>query len=672
MRLKINKLRIEIVTENGDYGIDIPFKSGLNIIRAENSSGKSTSISSIIYALGLEGMLTSKHEVPLPYVVKDKLEYKKDVYTTVIKSSIYLEIENGNNEILTIKRDVKGGKDIHIITVYEGSYKKDLDNQNSKDYFVRQPGSAKRERGFHKRLVNFLNWDLPDVTKYNGTLTTLYVECIFPLMIVEQKRGWAAIQSNTPKQFSIKEVEKRAIEFLLNLDSYSLTLKREKIIAELNELKSEWKNKIKEVESLSKRINGKVVNFPLNLDTKATLDNANIVVYKNDTLVPLTLVLKEDLKELDKINSIDLQTVKENRNDLLLMLNQNEKEYYKFEQLSQETIQKHELEQSYLESINKRINATLADLRKYKDIEKIQKLGSINDIEFIKGTCPTCHQEVEDSLLPQNRNNNPMSIEENIKFLEEQKKTFEFTKINSQRKIEEISFRLQSLRINLESVREKIRSIKSSLLAPENHLDENIIRERVILKERIKFRQEIINDYELLMGNLENMLETFIQKSNELKEIPEDLLSERDRKKLRSLEKLFKTHVEDYGLSSIDLPSLYLSFDTYKPMLDGFDLESNLSASDVIRTIWAYLISLIELEGTNHLNLLILDEPKQHSADKMSFNSLLENYSKVKNAQIIFVTSEHEEDIEPVIERIMCNYINVRERKMFQKFNVEF
>ena len=41
----------------GLYGTDIAFAPGLNVIRAPNTSGKSTCIQAIIYALGLEGML---------------------------------------------------------------------------------------------------------------------------------------------------------------------------------------------------------------------------------------------------------------------------------------------------------------------------------------------------------------------------------------------------------------------------------------------------------------------------------------------------------------------------------------------------------------------------------------------------------------------------------------
>ncbi|MFJ7976662.1 hypothetical protein ACIQZI_13315 [Peribacillus sp. NPDC096379] len=669
MTLKINRLIIKIETTDGMFGTDMLFNRGLNVLRAENSSGKSTCVNSIIYALGLEGMLTSKHEVPLPYVVKDKLEYEKDVYTEVFKSSVYLEIENDKKDVITLKRDVKGGNDIHLITVYESSYSSDLNLQQSRDYFVRQSGSATRERGFHKMLVEFLSWELPEVTKYNGALTSLYVECIFPLMIVEQKRGWSGIQSNTPKQFSIKEVEKRALEFLLDLDSYSLTLKREKLISELQELKNGWKNKIKEVESLPKRINGKVVNLPLNLDEKTTLEKTQILVYANNKALKLTEVLKTEIEELKKINARDLQTVEENRKELLKSLNHYEEEYYRLEQVSQESIQKYELEQKYLVTVNKRIDATIEDLRKYKDIEKIQKLGSLDEMEFNTGLCPTCHQKVEDSLLKQHSNSNPMSIKDNIKFLEEQKKTFEFIKNNSERKLEENSSQLKTLRDEIERAREKIRSIKSNLLLPENHLNEDLIRERVILKEKIKFKQEIMNDFELVMGGFENIKEEFTLVNKQLKEIPDNLLSKKDKQKLRILEKKFKEHVSAYGLSSVDTSSLYISFDTYKPMLDGFDLESNLSASDLIRTIWAYYISLTEVEGTNHLNLLILDEPKQQSADKMSFNNLLKEYSKIKNTQVIFATSESEKDIKPVLDKIKCKLINVSEGKIFKRID---
>jgi len=52
----------------------------------------------------------------------------------------------------------------------------------------------------------------------------LYVEAIFPLMIIEQKHGWGGIQSRMPIHFRIREMAKRAIEFILHLDSFQIAI----------------------------------------------------------------------------------------------------------------------------------------------------------------------------------------------------------------------------------------------------------------------------------------------------------------------------------------------------------------------------------------------------------------------------------------------------------------
>ena len=54
--------------------MDLAFADGLNVLRADNSSGKSTVLQSIIYALGLEGMLSARRDIPLPHSMTDYVE----------------------------------------------------------------------------------------------------------------------------------------------------------------------------------------------------------------------------------------------------------------------------------------------------------------------------------------------------------------------------------------------------------------------------------------------------------------------------------------------------------------------------------------------------------------------------------------------------------------------
>ena len=56
--LKINRLRVEINTMRGLYGIDESFGDGLNFIASrENTCGKSSILDAIYYCLGFEQIL---------------------------------------------------------------------------------------------------------------------------------------------------------------------------------------------------------------------------------------------------------------------------------------------------------------------------------------------------------------------------------------------------------------------------------------------------------------------------------------------------------------------------------------------------------------------------------------------------------------------------------------
>ncbi len=50
------------------------------------------------------------------------------------------------------------------------------------------------------------------------------------------------------------------------------------------------------------------------------------------------------------------------------------------------------------------------------------------------------------------------------------------------------------------------------------------------------------------------------------------------------------------------------------------------SASDAIRAVWAYLIAMMDIgrsHSTNHLGMLVFDEPKQQMVAGVSFEALM-------------------------------------------------
>jgi len=104
--LTIRRLQLRVQTPEGLCGADLYFDRGLNILRAANSSGKSTCMQAMIYALGLEGMLSPRRVIPLPHVMTDVIEVDGGE-RPVIESWVTIEIENQRAEVLTIRRSVK-------------------------------------------------------------------------------------------------------------------------------------------------------------------------------------------------------------------------------------------------------------------------------------------------------------------------------------------------------------------------------------------------------------------------------------------------------------------------------------------------------------------------------------------------------------------------------------
>lgn len=107
--LKINRLRVEINTVKGVYGIDERFCNGLNFIASrENTCGKSSILEAIYYCLGFEQILGGASGIGskvLTSAFKTTIEDNGEPQT-VTESGAYLEISNGF-EVKTIYRNIK-------------------------------------------------------------------------------------------------------------------------------------------------------------------------------------------------------------------------------------------------------------------------------------------------------------------------------------------------------------------------------------------------------------------------------------------------------------------------------------------------------------------------------------------------------------------------------------
>lgn len=241
----IRGLKVNLITDDGNYGFSEIFSRNLTVIRAGNSGGKSTLVASILYVLGMEELLGGKGESVLPYCLSTYFEYEKQKIE-VIASEVYMEIENKHGKVKTIRRTIKDNfKSTKLIELYDSKYI--THNEKLKDSvptFIHDSGGAKREEGFHFFLEKFLDLDLPYVGTTSEGLAKLYFQTIFAAHAIEQKRGWTDYLANIPF-YGIRDPKTRVVEFILGLDVFEINTLRSQLAIELKSTNEAWYQTIK-------------------------------------------------------------------------------------------------------------------------------------------------------------------------------------------------------------------------------------------------------------------------------------------------------------------------------------------------------------------------------------------------------------------------------------------
>lgn len=665
--MRIRHLRIRLKTDQGLHGTDISFPDGLVILRADNTMGKSTCIQSILVALGLEAMLTvRRRELPLQPVMSDELfSLDEENPATVIESDVYLEIENKKKERIVIHRTVKGTRDKNLITVIKGpALSEPSENYVAEDFFVAQSGAATRERGFHYYLAEFLGWRLPPVQTYEGKLVPLYIENLFPYFVVEQKRGWASLSPPVPTHFRIRDPHRRAVEFLLKLDAYEIADKRLELSRVSRDLETRWTLVINEIQSIARDVGGILKKLPHSPVSKWPPEFAPVIQMPSSGNGWITFERFIELQQdrLETLNSIDIPPINEVVESSSEELALAEKQLRESELFLSKYLSSLEVDRADVDSIKQRLNSLDEDIKRNKDVKILQGLGSTIALDVSQQRCPTCHQQIEDSLLPLAPHQHVMTVNDNIKFLEQQKRTFEAALKNAEFVVEARESQVLRLRDNIASYRAQIRTLRRTLVSDDRLPSMEIIRERIELETRLARSRTLLEQFHIRLNRLEPLSEEWFNVQLEIDRLPKEDVSTQDKEKIAFWETSLRRQLSEYDFRSLQVDEIDISEDTYVPVHEGFDLNTNISASDFIRIIWAYLDGLIEVSRhfeTNHPGLLIFDEPRQQSTKDISFAALLKRVSESSDfdQQVIFATSEREGKLKEILRGVPHRYI---------------
>jgi len=671
--LGINRLRIEINTVNGIYGIDVSFHSGLNFIASpDNTCGKSSILAAIYYCLGFEQIIGGVGGIGnkvLTSVFKSTIEDNGKSWT-VTESGTYLEITNGN-EIITILRSAvaSNNRDNRLITVYHGKYDSIGDPQiQSEDMFVNVTNSATGEKGFHTYLEDFLHFELPEVRTSDDNERKLYLQVIFSSMFIEQKHGWSDIFSGMPI-FGIRESKKRVIEFLLRLDTLKNEKERERLKIVKENLERDWAQLITDTQQAVLRESCEVVNLPSRPRVLSNTDYSRIhlTTIEGNTINGEVAGLQEEYNSLRQLKP----RVLDNFDELNAELSETESAILSMEsELSILTTQLVR-ENDVIIRLTKDLEIINSDIRNNNDAARLQKFGSEVTGEFSADICPVCKQAIHDTLLSTETDSLFMNIEDNIRHLKEQKSMLEFSLLSHKQNKEVIQQQKIAMESRLMTLRRLAHTLRSDLFTTtDTEASEAIMLKRIEISHRIE-RLTLLNDnVSSQIDRLKDLASQWNMYLAAKKNLPRKGLSDLDTEKINLLKKKFIENLRRYHYSSLSsFDGIQISEESFLPTIDGFDMKFDSSASDGIRVIWAFTMAILQVsidKAGNHPNILIFDEPAQQSivpADMSSFiNSVVE---LGKNCQVIIAITLNSQELVSIInglEKEMYNEISVADK----------
>ncbi|HEJ6973761.1 TPA: hypothetical protein ACGCBI_002662 [Serratia marcescens] len=676
MGIEIVRLKIVAKTNDGDYGVDISFNSGLFLLRVENTHGKSTCMNGIAYALGMEKALgQTGSRPPFPASLTKSLITIDNKEVSVYSSHVLLQIKNSEGNNVTLKRTIVGASDENIINVFDCPLES-MAIVKPKPCYLHREGDTTREHGFYHWFAGFIGWSIPLVPNHNGGESPLYPSIIFPTWFVEQKKGWGSIQATTPTYLGVREPKKRAIEFILSLDVNDNINIRNSIKSQIDEIQSQWKITKRKADLSAAKVSGIVTGIPEQPEAKFDNYKIDVVRRNGENIISIADIKSELEQELKEFAPLE-ETITDNVSLELAALESIRRNTDRVKDL-EAYLQKISDEKSYIQyqisAAKKRISNLHDDKRKYEDLKKIADSDAFSDSNIFVNECPTCGANYADNLLDLSIKDNLMTYEDSLIFIKEQLKAFEFVLSDS-------GEQLKLKQVEQSAIELEMAELRSDILRLKNHknpsiaIQEDYLRRKINLENGIADIESAMSEIYQIRLNLDSLFKKYVKLTAARRNLPVSILSGKDVEKIKFLNSNLKRRLEKYTFSSFSPEQIEISEENYQPTREGFDIGFEVSASDGIRMIWGYLISLFatgKKYSTNHPMVIIFDEPRQQETNKLSFSELLKDAAKtsLNGGQIIFATSEEESVLEAALagEEYTMKSFKKEEGKLIRKF----
>ncbi|MET9050348.1 hypothetical protein ABZW50_04240 [Streptomyces bacillaris] len=610
-----------------------------------------------------------------------QLKYgREDAEADVRASWCAVELENENG-IIVAQRAVKHSyAQPNLVRVWQGPAITESGNSELfGEFFVRERGSVQNARGFHRFLTEYLGWELPLVSRYTGGESPLYPEVIFPFLYSDQ-HSWGSAAPRAVTQYQLREPSRRAAEFLLGFAGPQSAARRYQLDDEIRKLRTEWTSKRSAVDATVAGIGGRVVGLA-ELPVGARASSGTIASATSVTAAQLQLLSGEEWLSAGEVvaalqaeagsgqsGAESAQIGDVGQEELRAQLQERETELSRLSVLANIVEQNLTLNEKQISTLDSRVAVLEDEKEKNQDVKTLLRLGASSDVLSIaEHECPTCHQPLTNAATA---GGPVLDVDATLALVSSQLRTFQGMRSQAVEAANESRASFIAIQRAIDDSRTQIRELRSDLVSPAEYPSSGQIARRVAAEVRLSEVERAKETLGELLEEMQQLAVSIYEARLELNRIPKEVPAEDERRR-SALQATVREQLEEFGFSSYGAHRITISEETLRPEREGVNLDTDASASDVVRTKIAYLNGIREVAhafSAPHPGLLMLDEPRQHELEEANFRSTLHRLAQCRlvGDQIIATSAASVESLRTMLGDAEAHVIDLGHDRLLQ------
>lgn len=653
------------------FGRALQFGPGLSVVAGDNTSGKSSLVKCLYYALGLEQLIDGRQgHLAMDKSVLTRFITKEDDAVEVWdvdNSSVYIQLTNSEGKTVTLRRIItKPGitNEDGVMMVYDKPLSEIKNGErHDKEYFIHTPGNHEASNGFFTFLSDFSGLPIVNVEANSQTgYSPLYLQMLFSACFIEQKRGWSGFLA-TVRSFNIYNFKRRIIEYLIGI-SPETNYDSLRVLSDRNrELGEGWTENVVKINALLSYNNLFINNLEKKISDQDT-ELHSLVIVSRDGKKELGKYLEDlagRLQELEEQKSLMIP------NDRTPVIVEKKEKLKKLEEERNSFFLTLGSEKDKIASVKNQLD-TIS-----KEIKEIDYQLKTNNIVsgFDLAECPTCHQPLAIGQA-MDRVFSTKDLTESQGARKDQKKFLEVVL----KRLEESLAQKEMYRLYFEKIVKEAEDELNLMEKQDSEMEArvvgNVYETSAISNKKVQL-EEVYRQIKELLGGLELIKEEFDSNKSKINELRHKE-SKTDNSKVTTLQSQFRDELKEFGYTSqTDMTRIYIETDEKSsqqlfPVVDergnSEPIISASSASDFIRALWAYHLSLLVC-GTRHPGFLVMDEPAQHAVKEEDLFKMF-NLASNCQRQVILFCSTH-----TITEEYLLEQQKAEEEGNLQKIQVK-